>query len=145
METRIIEAGHCLRALSVGDAFGDQLFCDAQGHTYDYQRILELHHSGALPDGPWAFTDDTIMAATLLGHLKNFGRVEQGPLALAFAESYQKDTERGYGATVRTILRSISQGGSWQEASQRVFSGMGSMGNGAAMRVAPLGVYFAGD
>lgn len=36
-------------------------------------------------------------------------------------------------------------GDHWQVASQRAFSGEGSMGNGAAMRVAPLGAYFAED
>ena len=33
----------------------------------------------------------------------------------------------------------------WREVSSEVFEGMGSMGNGAAMRVAPLGAWFAGD
>jgi ADP-ribosylglycohydrolase len=33
----------------------------------------------------------------------------------------------------------------WREAAGRLFGGQGSCGNGAAMRVAPLGAYFAGD
>jgi ADP-ribosylglycohydrolase len=36
-------------------------------------------------------------------------------------------------------------GESWQEAAPDLFAGQGSYGNGAAMRVAPLGAYFADD
>jgi ADP-ribosylglycohydrolase len=45
----------------------------------------------------------------------------------------------------RFILRAILAGESWQRAAGSAFGGMGSMGNGAAMRVAPLGAYFAED
>ena len=37
----------------------------------------------------------------------------------------------------------INGGQPWREASQSQFAGQGSFGNGAAMRMAPLGAYFA--
>jgi ADP-ribosylglycohydrolase len=43
------------------------------------------------------------------------------------------------------ILTSIAQGVGWEEAARSAFGGQGSLGNGAAMRVAPLGAYFADD
>jgi ADP-ribosylglycohydrolase len=45
----------------------------------------------------------------------------------------------------RMQLRSVLEGTPWRTASASAFSGRGSMGNGSAMRVAPLGGYFAGD
>ena len=44
----------------------------------------------------------------------------------------------------RHILEKIASGIPWQSASANAFGG-GSYGNGAAMRVAPLGAYFAED
>jgi ADP-ribosylglycohydrolase len=43
------------------------------------------------------------------------------------------------------LLRRIRAGDRWQEVSRAAFGGQGSMGNGAAMRVAPLGAFYAGD
>ena len=43
------------------------------------------------------------------------------------------------------LLRQIADGADWRAASARLFAGQGSYGNGAAMRVAPLGGYFADD
>jgi ADP-ribosylglycohydrolase len=45
----------------------------------------------------------------------------------------------------RIQLREILAGAHWREMSAKAFGGLGSMGNGGAMRVAPLGAYFAGD
>jgi ADP-ribosylglycohydrolase len=41
------------------------------------------------------------------------------------------------------ILHEIRDGRPWREAAGSAFGGEGSCGNGAAMRVAPLGAYFA--
>ena len=43
------------------------------------------------------------------------------------------------------ILSAIASGASWRKVAYAAFGGQGSMGNGAAMRVAPLGAYFADD
>ncbi len=43
------------------------------------------------------------------------------------------------------LLRLVREGGSWRELAANLFNGQGSWGNGAAMRVAPLGSWFADD
>jgi len=43
------------------------------------------------------------------------------------------------------ILQAIVEGMPWSEAALSIFDGLGSMGNGGAMRVAPVGAYFAGE
>jgi ADP-ribosylglycohydrolase len=45
----------------------------------------------------------------------------------------------------RIQLREINAGAKWRVMSANAFGGQGSMGNGGAMRVAPLGAYFAAD
>jgi ADP-ribosylglycohydrolase len=77
--------------------------------------------------------------------LKRYGHIEQDALAAAFAREYARDPRRGYGGTAHGILRAIGEGTSWQTAAGRVFDGQGSCGNGGAMRVAPIGAYFADD
>jgi ADP-ribosylglycohydrolase len=43
------------------------------------------------------------------------------------------------------LLRQIREGESWRDVAPRLFEGHGSFGNGSAMRVAPIGAYFADD
>jgi ADP-ribosylglycohydrolase len=95
--------------------------------------------------GPWFHTDDTEMALSIFEVLERHGRIDPGELALRFAERFRKDPDRGYGTMARQILRAILAGDDWRRASSAAFGGTGSMGNGAAMRVTPLGAYLAED
>lgn len=122
-----------LQGLSVGDAFGEQFF----SHP-GWIRKREL------PPGRWRWTDDTHMALSIVETLKQHGRVEQDALATAFARRYREDPRRGYGAGAARLLRQINQGQDWRKASPALFPG-GSFGNGAAMRVAPVGAFFSSD
>lgn len=135
-DLRLERARLSLEGLSLGDAFGERLF------AFDdvIQRILEQREP---PPPPWPFTDDTQMALSLVGSLCRYGAVEQDWLARSFAEHYEPS--RGYGAGMHSLLRKLAAGASWRTASYQQFSGQGSFGNGAAMRVAPLGGYFADD
>jgi ADP-ribosylglycohydrolase len=45
----------------------------------------------------------------------------------------------------RIQMREIIAGANWRDQAANAFGGQGSMGNGGAMRVAPLGAYFADD
>ncbi|MEV6238894.1 ADP-ribosylglycohydrolase family protein [Lentzea sp. NPDC051838] len=124
-----------LDGLSVGDALGAQFFMVG--------RSLSDLVAGTPPRGPWEWTDDTEMACNLVAELRDHGDVEQNRLAATFAD--RCEPYRGYGAGAFTILRKIRQGTPWKEAAGSAFDGQGSCGNGAAMRIAPLGAYFADD
>jgi ADP-ribosylglycohydrolase len=45
----------------------------------------------------------------------------------------------------RIQMQEINAGGKWRDTAANAFGGQGSMGNGGAMRVAPLGAYFGDD
>jgi ADP-ribosylglycohydrolase len=136
--TRMERARVALDGLSVGDAFGERFF--GSPATVE-ARIAER----AVPRSPWPYTDDTEMALGVLEVLDEHGRLDQDHLAAVFARRYRARPDRGYGGTAHQILREIGEGAPWREISRSVFSGMGSMGNGGAMRAAPLGAYFADD
>lgn len=121
-----------LAGLSVGDALGAQYFVPGN-------KPADLA-AGVLPPGPWEWTDDTEMALSVVAELRDRGEIDQESLAAAFAD--RCEPYRGYGAGAVVILHAIRTGQWWRDASRAVFGG-GSMGNGAAMRVAPLGAYFA--
>ncbi|MBX3232071.1 MAG: ADP-ribosylglycohydrolase family protein [Labilithrix sp.] len=128
-----------LEGLSVGDAFGEQFF-GPPGIVLE--RIAERTAPAA---AVWQWTDDTAMALAIALVLDAHGKVDRDALATAFADRYRADPMRGYGGTAHGILQAIGAGVPWAVAAGRVFDGQGSMGNGGAMRAAPIGAYFAGD
>ncbi|WP_299460098.1 ADP-ribosylglycohydrolase family protein [uncultured Microscilla sp.] len=127
-----------LQGTWLGDAFGQRFF-DTRPH------IEQWLHTHTLPPAPWYFTDDTIMTIGLTQNLFKNQSIDQDTLAQIWAINYQKNISRGYGGTAHKILREIGEGKPWINASKEVFSGMGSMGNGAAMRVAPIGAFYTQD
>lgn len=135
--TRMEWARLSLDGLSVGDAFGQRFF---------YAPSVEsLIADRALPGPPWPYTDDTEMALAIVEVIQRHGRIDADDLAMTFARRYRANPGRGYGGTAHGILESLGEGVPWWTAAGEVFSGMGSMGNGGAMRVAPLGAYWADD
>ena len=131
---RLSRAFDSLEGLSVGDALGQQFFT-----------FPEWIRPRKLPVGPWRWTDDTAMAIGVVDSLRRHGRIDQDDLAATFAQNYADEPHRGYGGGAHEILTAVSRGGHWRTVAAAVFDGEGSMGNGAAMRAAPLGAYFADD
>jgi ADP-ribosylglycohydrolase len=126
-----------LDGLSIGDAFGSQFFLPGAYAKHCGSRTT--------PEGIWGYTDDTEMALGIVEVLERHGRIDQSTLAEVFARRYVADTYRGYGTMAHRILTAIATGTPWRDAAYSAFGGQGSMGNGSAMRVAPLGAYFADD
>lgn len=137
-EIQLERAGASLRGLVVGDSFGETFFGSLPTTR---QRIA----ARTLPRGPWQFTDDSVMAFSVVQVLQERRGIDQDRLARLFADRYAQDPVRGYGSATHTVLNDIGAGVPWQRAAARSFNGAGSMGNGAAMRVAPIGAYFCED
>ncbi|MBT3152293.1 ADP-ribosylglycohydrolase family protein [Streptomyces sp. CHD11] len=131
---RLERALAALRGLSVGDALGSQFFVPV---NYPLLKRREL------PPGPWQWTDDTEMACSVVAVLAAHHRIDQDALARSFAGHH--DFDRGYGPAVNRLLRLVREGGDWRELAAGLFNGQGSWGNGAAMRIAPLGAWYADD
>ncbi len=124
-----------LEGLSVGDALGQQ---------FPVMRTsVDALRAGAVPAGQWRWTDDTEMACSVVAELCARRAIDQDRLAEVFAR--RCDPDRDYGFSTVGGLSRIRKGAPWREVSAAAFDHQGSCGNGAAMRVAPLGAHFAGD
>ncbi len=135
---RLARARVALEGLSVGDAFGERFFGPPRWFE---ERVRDRWVSPP----PWPTTDDTEMALAVFDVLERFGEVDCDRLASGFARRYRIDPARGYGAGAHDLLERIGAGESWERAAASLFGGRGSYGNGGAMRVAPIGAYFADD
>lgn len=133
-DRRLARALSSLRGLAVGDALGSQFFRPA---NYPLLRSRET------PDGPWRWTDDTEMACSVLAVLARHRRIDQDALARSFVE--HQGPHRSYGRGVDELLGRLRSGGDWRSLAPAMFKGHGSWGNGAAMRIAPLGAWYGDD
>lgn len=133
---RLSRALCSLEGLATGDAFGECFFTDDASIT----RMLETR---SLPDSLWRYTDDTQMTLSVVAILKCYGEIEPDALAASLVRHY--DYARGYGPSMHRLLAALREGVSWRIAAPAQFAGQGSFGNGAAMRAAPIGAYFADD
>jgi ADP-ribosylglycohydrolase len=127
-----------LDGLSVGDAIGSQFFIPKNRERLEF-------HDEPTPVDFWSYTDDTEMAIGIAEVLERHGRIDQDDLAATFARRFRAEMYRGYGSGAIRLLAAVADGADWRVASRDLFGGMGSFGNGSAMRIAPVAAYFADD
>jgi poly(ADP-ribose) glycohydrolase ARH3 len=127
----------CMLGSALGDAIGEIAFRmpkEPELRAY-IQRTDNLQ-----------YTDDTAMALGIAeAILAGQGEISQSRLGDIFRTSYDREPWRGYGPGPPRIFRMVEEEGiAYTEAARRLFGGEGSMGNGAAMRIAPVGIFYAG-
>jgi poly(ADP-ribose) glycohydrolase ARH3 len=89
------------------------------------------------------YTDDTAMAIGLAESITQVGRLDPQHLGDTFRANYKREPWRGYALGPPTVFSLVErQRMSYVEAARNLFDGQGSFGNGAAMRVAPVGLFF---
>ena len=124
----------CMVGSALGDAIGEMAF-----------RFPERDRLRRAVDGAdtLRYTDDTAMALGLAEALVQKGRVDQQWLGDIFRRNFHREPWRGYASGPPTLFSTVSRTGvSYLEAARGLFGGQGSLGNGAAMRIGPLGLYF---
>ncbi len=126
-----------LDGLSVGDAFGERFFQPKE----ILDAALAERRVPARP--PWNWTDDTAMAVSLVETLEAEGHLDPDVFARRLGRRYVAEPSRGYGRGAHEVLAQLSLHVPWETAARTLFDGEGSKGNGAAMRVAPLGAFLA--
>jgi len=89
------------------------------------------------------YTDDTAMAMGLAESILEKRGIDQQELGDTFSRNFFREPWRGYAAGPPTIFSLVrSRGISYVEAARSLFDGVGSWGNGAAMRIVPVGLVF---
>lgn len=139
-------------AVLIGKAIGDALGMQFETRNWNDPAIMawdgksygssEFHKLG-----PGQWTDDTGMALALTYSLLDRGpTLKLDPVtpgynparaANAYLAWYQGPTFRGAGQTTRRALDNLKRNVPWYESGE-----LGALGNGTAMRVAPLGVFY---
>ncbi len=88
---------------------------------------------------PRNYTDDTDMTLALAESIVQTGGVNPEDIAKHF--SLQCDLSRGYAIGAIKAVLALRAGLKWHQVSRIVFEN-GSFGNGAAMRVSPVGLFY---
>jgi poly(ADP-ribose) glycohydrolase ARH3 len=137
MPDSVGRARGALLGVLVGDALGMPYEGTARN---DLPSEIPLR-GGRLPAG--SYTDDTEMTIVLAESLLRCDVVDEADLGPAFVAAH--DPRRGYSTSTLRVLALIAEGLPGPAAARRIFEERGSLGNGAAMRVAPVAVRFYDD
>lgn len=119
---------------------------DAVGAGFEGWRRAETETIQALASSRAVlrYTDDTHMMIGIAESLVARKGFDGEHMALTFMRNYEREPWRGYGPGPPHIFRMIRDGEAWDKAAEKVYSG-GSFGNGSAMRIAPVGVFYHDD
>jgi poly(ADP-ribose) glycohydrolase ARH3 len=130
----------CLLGLAVGDALGGKF--EAQSADAIRARFPTPERLMAYAQEELWYTDDTQMTIGVCEALIEQGEIVEDSLCRAFVANYVPS--RGYGRGARAVLEAMEEGRAYRQVAEQHFPG-GSFGNGAAMRVAPVGLLFRHD
>lgn len=129
----------CLLGVGIGDALG------APVEGLNRQEIMVRHGrvDDFLPGAHWPgrTTDDTQMTLALARSLVRCRGIVAADCARAYAEAY--DPQRGYGRSAHLVLQALREGADFGKTGTFLFP-EGSFGNGAAMRIASIGLIYGG-
>jgi ADP-ribosylglycohydrolase len=130
----------------IGTYVGDALGMPVEGMTVEQ---ITMAFEGSVSDMMEAphrsmdagtYTDDTEMMIGLAEGLIEAKGPDCAVIGAKFVENF--DPNRGYGRGTINVLGALKGGARWDEPAREIFDGEGSYGNGAAMRVAPLGCLY---
>ncbi len=130
----MLELQDRFRGTLLGVAIGDALGAPFEGQLPgDWPTLLQRQQELV----PRRYTDDTHMTIGMAESLTARGGFDGADMVTVWARHFAEEPWRGYGAGPPQIFRLIAQGMAWDQAGHTLFGGAGSLGNGAAMRVAP--------
>lgn len=143
-----------LRSKFRGSMLG-ALIGDCLGSPYENEKVLStsmkkiLQRSLDKLEGPMykapvmQFTDDSAMTYSMAQTLVIAKDLDMIDLAKRFVKSYYTEPNRGYGPAVVTVFDKL-RGNRFEDVvgpAKEQFNGRGSLGNGGAMRIAPIALF----
>jgi poly(ADP-ribose) glycohydrolase ARH3 len=119
---------------------------DAVGAGFEGRPAAEIGMIEAAADSReiLTYTDDTHMMIGVAESLVQKEGFDGEHLARVFVRNYELEPWRGYGLGPPRVFRMIRDGEHWDKAATKLYSG-GSYGNGSAMRIAPIAVFYHDD
>lgn len=125
----------------VGTGVGDALGAPFEGR---WQVSPEQVEAAAERLEALIYTDDTHMMIGMTESLIKSEGFDGRDMTYTFIRNYELEPFRGYGPGPPRIFRAIRAGAAWDTTAQELYGG-GSFGNGSAMRIAPVGVFYYDD
>jgi poly(ADP-ribose) glycohydrolase ARH3 len=131
MESRFVG---CMLGCALGDALGSR---------YEGLFIDDFASADMEFVGKW--TDDTHMMIGVAESLIECKGFNGKHMAWTFIRNWQRELWRGYGPGPPRVFKMILSGVPWFEAAKKLYGGSGSLGNGGAMRIAPIALLYHDD
>ena len=125
----------------IGTAVGDVLGAPFEGSEKVQVKTI---YSVAEDQPILTYTDDTHMMIGVAESLIAKKGFDAAHMSKVFSKNYFNDPYRGYGQGPPQIFKKINAGTLWEKAAEEIYPG-GSYGNGSAMRIAPIGLYYYDD
>jgi len=126
-----------LTGTGIGDALGASLEGWRRVDEAEIRALAEKRHT-------LTYTDDTHMMIGVAESLIESKGFDGEHMTGRFMENYSREPFRGYGPGPPRVFRLIKSGEAWDKAAEKLYGG-GSFGNGSAMRIAPVGVFYYDD
>ncbi|XP_050302584.1 ADP-ribosylhydrolase ARH3-like isoform X2 [Anthonomus grandis grandis] len=141
------------RGCLVGSLFGDCMGAPFEGNDISSgDKLVIQRYFDRMEDpnfkGPFKkYTDDTAMMKSVAQFLIDTPEPDLKHLAELFTNEFFKQPRRGYGGSVVSVFEKLrkSKFNDIFLPSKEQFNGQGSYGNGGAMRIAPIPLYFHDD
>ncbi len=127
----------CLIGAAIGDGLGSGQEGKGMAQSEKVESLVEKPEQ-------LTYTDDTHMTIGVTESLVANKGFNGEHMAQTFLRNYETEPWRGYGPGPPRIFRMIKTGESWNSAASKLYNG-GSLGNGSAMRVAPVGLLYSND
>ncbi|WP_051276601.1 ADP-ribosylglycohydrolase family protein [Desulfovirgula thermocuniculi] len=127
----------CLVGLALGDALGAPF--EGAGSVDKREVFAAAERRQVL-----RYTDDTHMAVGVAESLIACRGFDGSHMAGIFIRNFEREPWRGYGPGPPLVFQRIKLGVPWDRVAEEIYPG-GSFGNGAAMRVAPVGLFYYRD
>ena len=129
-----------LLGCAVGDALGAWIEGRSRAEIAKEQDLLGYYRPfREYPAGQ--YTDDTQLTVATARSMVRLGGVDGADIANEIAQLWRDETIIGAGPVAHRAIRKILDGVDWREAADPEDLPF----NGAAMRISPLGLWFAGD
>lgn len=119
----------------LGTAIGDSLGVRREGAT-DFNDIVELSPR---------YTDETALMIGVAESLVEKGDFDYHHMAEQLIQNYEREPWRRYDDATPRIFRMMRNGRIWEGMLDREIYPQGSLGNGAATRLAPIGLRYHAD
>jgi len=127
----------CLVGAAIGDGLGARREGRGMTRSEDVDSLAErLEHL--------VYTDDTHMTIGIAESLIESKGFNGEHMTQTFIKNYEAEPWRGYGPGPPRIFWMIKRGEAWYSAANKLYQG-GSLGNGSAMRVAPVGLLYSNN